>query len=146
MKLIFFVKDDCGACKNAKEKVSFFLSKWGVADLDTETVNLSTSDGLVEAAMRAVGEIPTIILEDQTGEVARWMKQAPASEDLKAKIFKNMSERAATLIKEDMEYMGPVRVTDVEAAQERIVAIARRLEAAGEVVISGRPGADEVIV
>ena len=86
MKLIFFVKEDCGACRNAKEKVAFFLSKWGASDVDTETVNLSTSDGLVEAAMRAVGEIPTIILEDQTGEIARWMKTAPASEDLKARL------------------------------------------------------------
>jgi glutaredoxin len=84
MKLIFFVKDGCGACKNAKDKVDFFLDKWGAEGVDTETVSLSTSDGLVEAAMRAVAEIPTIILEDQTGEVTRWIKQAPASEDLKA--------------------------------------------------------------
>jgi glutaredoxin len=86
MKLIFFVKDDCGACKNAKEKVDFFLGKWGAEDVDTETVNLSTSDGLVEAAMRAVAEIPTIILDDDTGEVARWLKKAPDSEDLRARL------------------------------------------------------------
>lgn len=87
MKLIFFVKDDCGACKNAKEKIDFFLDKWGAQNsVDVETINLSTSDGLVEAAMRAVGEIPTIILEDQTGEVARWMKKAPASDDLRTRL------------------------------------------------------------
>ncbi len=87
MKLIFFVKDDCGACKNAKEKVDFFLEKWGAnSSVAVETISLSTSDGLVEAAMRAVGEIPTIILEDQDGEVARWMKRAPASDELRAKL------------------------------------------------------------
>ncbi len=86
MKLIFFVKDDCGACKNAKEKVGFFLDKWGASEVHTETVDMSTSDGLVEAAMRAVSEIPTIILEGQDGEVARWIKKAPASEDLKVRL------------------------------------------------------------
>lgn len=87
MKLIYFVKDDCGACKNAKEKVDFFLDKWGAkGSVDVETISLSTSDGLVEAAMRAVAEIPTIILEDDDVEVARWMKKAPTSEDLKARL------------------------------------------------------------
>ncbi len=87
MKLIFFVKDDCGACKNAKEKVDFFLEKWGAERaVDVETISLSTSDGLVEAAMRAVAEIPTIILEDQEQEVARWMKKAPTSDDLRTKL------------------------------------------------------------
>jgi len=69
-----------------------------------------------------------------------------ASDDLKAKIFKNMSERAAQLIKEDMEYMGPVRVSDVEAAQQQIVDVARRLEDAGEIIIAGRGGEAELIV
>ncbi|MCX7935566.1 MAG: flagellar motor switch protein FliG, partial [Planctomycetota bacterium] len=69
-----------------------------------------------------------------------------ASEELKAKIFKNMSERAATLIKEDMEFMGPVRLSDVEAAQQRIVDIVRRLEESGDVIIQGRGGEEEVIV
>ena len=69
-----------------------------------------------------------------------------ASDDLKTKIFKNMSERAASGIQEDMEYMGPVRVSDVESAQQRIVDIVRRLEEAGEVIIQGRGGEDDVIV
>ena len=63
-----------------------------------------------------------------------------ASEDLKAKIFKNMSERASKLIQEDMQYMGPVRVSDVEAAQQKVVDIVRRLEDAGDIVIEGRGG------
>ena len=62
------------------------------------------------------------------------------------KIFANMSERAAALIKEDMQYMGPVRVSDVEAAQQRIVDIVRRLEESGEVIIQGRGGETELVV
>ncbi len=69
-----------------------------------------------------------------------------ASPALQEKIFKNMSERAATLIKEDMQYMGPVRVSDVETAQQRIVDIVRRLEDSGEIIIAGRGGESDLIV
>ena len=69
-----------------------------------------------------------------------------ASQELKDKIFKNMSERAAQLIQEDMQYMGPVRVSDVEAAQQKIVDIVRRLEDAGEIIIAGRGGEKEMVV
>ena len=58
------------------------------------------------------------------------LKTAP--DEIKDKIFRNMSERAAQMIKEEMEFMGPVRVSDVEAAQQRIVDIVRRLEDAGD--------------
>ena len=69
-----------------------------------------------------------------------------ASDELKEKIFKNMSERAVTLINEDMEYMGPVRVSDVESAQQKIVDVVRRLEDAGEIIIAGRGGEEELVV
>ncbi len=69
-----------------------------------------------------------------------------ASESLKEKIFSNMSQRAAELIQEDMEYMGPVRLSDVEAAQQRIVDIVRRLEDAGEIIIAGRGGEKDIVV
>jgi len=69
-----------------------------------------------------------------------------ASDELKDKIFRNMSERATTLIKEDMEYMGPVRLSDVEAAQQKVVDVVRRLEEAGEVIIQGRGAGGEVVV
>ncbi|MFW5857888.1 MAG: flagellar motor switch protein FliG [Planctomycetota bacterium] len=88
--------------------------------------------------------IQAVLKEVETDELALALKTA--SEELKAKIFKNMSERAATLIKEDMEYMGPVRVSDVEGSQQRIVDVVRRLEEAGEVIVSGRGGEEEVIV
>ena len=68
------------------------------------------------------------------------------SEELKEKIFKNMSERASQLISEDMQYMGPVRVSDVEAAQQKIVDVVRRLEDAGEIVIAGRGGDSAMVV
>ncbi|MEM0983803.1 MAG: flagellar motor switch protein FliG [Planctomycetota bacterium] len=69
-----------------------------------------------------------------------------ASDELKQKIFSNMSERAAGLIQEDMEFMGPVKVSEVESSQQRIVDIVRRLEEAGEVMISGRGGDSEMVV
>lgn len=87
MKLVFFVKEDCEACKNAKEKVSFFLDKWGAAgSVATDAINLDTEDGLVEAAMNGVAEVPTIILEHEGSEVARWEKKAPPSDELKARL------------------------------------------------------------
>ncbi|MDA8164238.1 MAG: flagellar motor switch protein FliG [Desulfobacteraceae bacterium] len=68
-----------------------------------------------------------------------------ASEDLKEKIFKNMSSRAVEMLKEDMEIMGPVRVKDVEAAQQSILKIAKRLEQEGKIqLMSG--GSDEEFV
>ena len=69
-----------------------------------------------------------------------------ASEELQQKIFTNMSTRASEVIQEDMEFMGPVRVSDVEAAQQRIVDIVRRLEDSGDIVISGRGGNQDMIV
>ena len=68
-----------------------------------------------------------------------------ASEDVKKRIFENMSKRQAEMIREDMEYMGPVRLRDVEDAQQKIVNIIRKLEDAGEIIIS-RGGGDEIIV
>lgn len=68
-----------------------------------------------------------------------------ANEDVQNVIFKNMSKRLATMIKEDMEYMGPVRMKDVEEAQQKIVNIIRKLEDSAEIVIS-RGGGDEIVV
>ncbi|MBQ3036624.1 MAG: flagellar motor switch protein FliG [Lachnospiraceae bacterium] len=68
-----------------------------------------------------------------------------ANEEVQGTIFRNMSQRLAVMIKEDMEFMGPVRMKDVEEAQQKIVNTIRKLEDAGEIVIS-RGGGDEVIV
>ena len=110
---------------------------------------------LVEQIRRLMFVFEDILLVDDKGiqgvlkevdndELALALKTA--SPELREKIFKNMSERASQLIKEDMEYMGPVRVADVEAAQQRIVDIVRRLEDSGEIVISGRGGDKDLIV
>lgn len=88
--------------------------------------------------------IQTILKEVDNDELSLALKTA--GEELKEKIFRNMSERAAQLIKEDMQFMGPVRVSDVEAAQQRIVDIVRRLEDAGEIIIAGRGGDSEMLV
>jgi len=66
-------------------------------------------------------------------------------EEVKQKIFKNMSARASQMLKEDMEFMGPVRVRDVEQAQQRIVSVIRRLDESGEIIVS-RGGEEELIV
>jgi flagellar motor switch protein FliG len=69
-----------------------------------------------------------------------------SAEEVQQKFFKNMSSRASEMIADDMEYMGPVRIKDVEEAQQSIVDVVRRLEDDGEIVISGRGGDDEIIV
>jgi flagellar motor switch protein FliG len=68
-----------------------------------------------------------------------------ASEEVKEVIFRNMSKRMADTFKEEMEFMGPVRLRDVEEAQTRIVGIIRRLEESGEIIIA-RGGGDDIIV
>jgi flagellar motor switch protein FliG len=64
-----------------------------------------------------------------------------ASDELKEKFFKNLSERAATMIQEDLEIMGPVKLSDVESSQQNVVKTVRRLEAEGKIAI-GRGGGD----
>jgi flagellar motor switch protein FliG len=88
--------------------------------------------------------IQAVMKEVDNDELALSLKTA--SDELKEKIFNNMSERAAQLIREDMEYMGPVRLSDVENAQQKIVDIVRRLEDAGEIFVSGRGGESELVV
>jgi flagellar motor switch protein FliG len=68
-----------------------------------------------------------------------------SSEEVATKIKKNMSKRAGQMLEEDMAFLGPVRLRDVEDAQQRIVNIIRRLEDSGEIIIS-RGGGDELIV
>lgn len=71
-----------------------------------------------------------------------------SNDEVANKVYKNMSERAREMIKEEIEFMGPVRMKNVEEAQQKIVAVIRRLEESGDVVISGRGGgdADEILV
>ena len=68
-----------------------------------------------------------------------------ANEQVQNAIFNNLSKRLAVMIREDMDFMGPVRMKDVEEAQQKIVNIIRKLEDSGEIVIS-RGGGDEIVV
>ena len=68
-----------------------------------------------------------------------------ANEQVQTAVFNNLSKRLAVMIKEDMEFMGPVRMKDVEEAQQKIVNTIRRLEDSAEIVIS-RGGGDEIVV
>jgi flagellar motor switch protein FliG len=70
------------------------------------------------------------------------LKTAP--ESLKQKIFSNLSERAAAIIKEDLEIMGPVKLSDVERAQQSVLRVAKKLEAEGKLMLG--KGGEEVFV
>jgi len=69
-----------------------------------------------------------------------------ADEKIKEKIFKNISERAAAMIQEEIDYMGPKRVSEVEAAQQAITEDIRKLEESGEIMIPGRGGASDDLI
>jgi len=81
--------------------------------------------------------------EVDSQELAKALKSVDT--EVQDKIFRNMSKRAAGMLKEDMEFMGPVRLKDVEEAQQKIVSIIRHLEDTGEIVIA-RAGESEMVV
>jgi flagellar motor switch protein FliG len=87
--------------------------------------------------------IQTVLKEIRTEDLSLALKTASSS--LKEKIFKNMSQRAAQILKEEMELKGPAKVSEVEKAQQTIVRIARKLETEGKIMIVGR-GGDELVV
>ncbi|MFC4768783.1 flagellar motor switch protein FliG [Effusibacillus consociatus] len=87
--------------------------------------------------------IQRVIRDVETADLQLALKVA--SEEVQDIIFKNMSKRMADTFKQDMEFMGPVRLRDVEEAQQRIVGVIRRLEESGEIVIA-RGGGDDIIV
>ncbi|RKX78427.1 MAG: flagellar motor switch protein FliG [Spirochaetes bacterium] len=87
--------------------------------------------------------IQKVLREVDTQELAKALKAVDS--EVQDKIYRNMSKRAATLLKEDMEYMGPIRLKDVEESQQKIVSIIRKLEEQGEIVVA-RSGEDEMVV
>lgn len=88
--------------------------------------------------------IQTVLRQDiDNKELAIALKGS--SEEVQNIIFQNLSKRLAAMIKEDMDYMGPVRKSDVEEAQQKIVNIIRKLQDSGEIIIA-RGGGDEIIV
>lgn len=87
--------------------------------------------------------IQAIMREVDMKELATALKGV--NNEVQNKIYRNMSERAVAMLKEDMEFMGPVRLRVVEEAQQKIVAVIRRLEESGEIVI-GRTGEEDVLI
>ncbi len=87
--------------------------------------------------------VQRVLREVDNNELAVALKGS--NEEVQNLIFNNLSKRLATMIKEDMEFMGPVRMKDVEEAQQKIVNIIRKLEESAEIIIS-RGGGDEIVV
>ncbi|NTV78535.1 MAG: flagellar motor switch protein FliG [Clostridiales bacterium] len=87
--------------------------------------------------------IQRVLREVDNNDLAMALKGS--NEQVQNAIFNNLSKRLAVMIKEDMEFMGPVRMKDVEEAQQKIVNIIRKLEDSAEIVIS-RGGGDEIVV
>ena len=87
--------------------------------------------------------IQKILREVDSKDLALALKTA--SQEVSSRIYKNMSKRASEMLKEDIEFMGPARLRDIEQTQQQIVATIRRLEDTGEIVIA-RGGEDEIIV
>ncbi|MCI8409249.1 MAG: flagellar motor switch protein FliG [Lachnospiraceae bacterium] len=87
--------------------------------------------------------IQRVLREVDNNELAMALKGS--TEEVQTVIFNNLSKRLAVMIREDMEFMGPVRLKDVEEAQQKIVNIIRKLEDSAEIIIS-RGGGDEIVV
>lgn len=87
--------------------------------------------------------VQRVLREVDNNELAVALKGS--TEEVQNLIFSNLSSRLATMIKEDMDFMGPVRMKDVEEAQQKIVNIIRKLEDSAEIIIS-RGGGDEIVV
>ncbi len=87
--------------------------------------------------------IQRVIREVESKDLAKALKGA--SEEVKERIFRNVSRRASEMLQEELDFMGPVRLREVEEAQQGIVGIIRRLDEAGEIIIS-RGGEDAIIV
>jgi flagellar motor switch protein FliG len=88
--------------------------------------------------------IQRVLREVDKRELALSLKVV--DDKLKDKILKNMSERAQELLKEELQFMGPVRLKEVEAAQTRIVEVVKQLEEQGEIIVAGRGGKEDVVV
>jgi flagellar motor switch protein FliG len=114
-------------------------------EIDDEVAN--EVNGLMfvfeDIVMLANPDIQEILKEIDGKELTMALKGA--TEEIKEKIFGNMSKRAAEGIREDMEYMGPVRLSEVEEAQRRIVEVVRGLEEAGTITL-GKGGKDAEMV
>jgi flagellar motor switch protein FliG len=118
----------------------------GLEEEDPEMVEqirrlMFTFDDIIRVNNRGVQNLMKNI---DTSQLSLALKTA--SPELREKFFSNMSKRAAEIIREEMEFMGPVRLADVEAAQQAVVDVVRKLEEQGELIVEGRGGAEEIVV
>lgn len=129
-----------------------------VMDKGTETSimsRLEEKDPLLAEEIRKLMFVFDDIVKIDDRGIQTLLKEVPndklllalktASEDIRAKIFKNISQRAAEMLREDLANMGPSRLSDVESAQQEIVNAARRLEAEGKILIA-RGGSEDAMV
>ncbi len=129
-----------------------------VMDKNTETSimsRLEEKDPLLAEEIRKLMFVFDDIVKIDDRGIQSLLKEVPndklllalktASEDIRAKIFKNISARAAEMLREDLSNMGPSRLSDVEGAQQEIVNVARRLEAEGKILIA-RGGSEDAMV
>jgi flagellar motor switch protein FliG len=117
----------------------------GLEELDAELADeikkrMFMFEDLVTLDDRAV---QLVLREVDNRELALALKMA--SSEVAQKIYRNMSKRAAEMLQEDLQYLGPVRLRDVEEAQQKIVNVVRRLEEAGEIIVA-RGGEEKIIV
>ncbi|OGG95155.1 MAG: flagellar motor switch protein FliG [Candidatus Lambdaproteobacteria bacterium RIFOXYD2_FULL_50_16] len=147
-----------GAASTAKvggiESVAEMLN---TMDKSTESRILATIEesnpDLAEQIRELMFTFEDLVLVDPNG-MQLILKEVPqndlvlalktASDALKEHIFSNMSERAADMVRDDLEALGAVRVADVDAAQQKLVKVARKLEEEGKIIISGGGGGDVV--
>ncbi|MHB8158529.1 MAG: FliG C-terminal domain-containing protein, partial [Desulfocucumaceae bacterium] len=87
--------------------------------------------------------IQRVLREVDQKDLAKAMRGS--NEEVANRIYKNMSRRAADMLKEEIQFMGPVRLRDVEEAQQRIVQVIRRLDEAGEIIVA-RGGEDAIVL
>ena len=118
----------------------------GVEEIDADVAQTIKSQMFVFQDITLLDNkmVQEVLKEIETKELAVALKAA--SNEVKDKFFSNMSKRAATGLKEEIEYLGPMRLIEVEAAQQRIADTVRKLEEEGRIVIAGRGGATSVIV
>jgi flagellar motor switch protein FliG len=88
-------------------------------------------------------DIQTVLKNVETAQWAKALKGA--STDLKEKVLGNMSQRASAMLQEEMEFLGAVKLSEVEGVQQQIVDIVRRLEDAGEIVVHAADESEQLI-
>lgn len=131
-------------------------------NLSGKFIEKSVMEGLVERDQNLATEIKNlmfvfddlILVDDRS--IQRILKEVDmhelsvslkgASEEVKEKIFRNMSERAANMLREELEFLGPMRVSDVEASQKNILSVVSNLEESGDIVIHREGGDSDVIM